>query len=478
MLGDLMGDDLTPAATSVMGDRTRGSSLGEAGDSAYMQMDDADDGSTAGLGGGGGGGGGGTSAKQLELSQDQQPHKARVTEWTQTFPTLTADLIGVGVLSLPWAFAQLGWFAALALILLFCVGNTYTGLLINRLVLLRPAHLTTFDSLGRHCYGARGERVVRVLGYGFLATLVVADVLTATIALQEVADATGGELCRPHAGLIVLAAVLPALQLRSLHDLYWAAIGGLVCIAVPLLIVLTQVGEQDASQQSLDRQYPAQAIAHTPFVTFAGAAFSFVFAFTGQVLYVEFMAEMRAPADFRKVVWASNGTMLVVYTFVSALVYDLVGRDVLSPVTSNLPNGATKAVVNLLLFGHVYVANAINANVLIGAANKLLVPPKQQQSRAVWFGLSVVLAVGAYVVSNLFTFFGDLINVIGATFGMATTYMLPCAFALKALPLEPTERTGVSVLLALSVGVSIMGTYASLATLADDFSSFGPPFSC
>jgi hypothetical protein len=50
--------------------------------------------------------------------------------------------------------------------------------------------------------------------------------------------------------------------------------------------------------------------------------------------------------------------------------------------------------------------------------------------------------------------------------------------ALKALPLEPTERTGVSVLLALSVGVSIMGTYASLATLADDFSSFGPPFHC
>ena len=138
------------------------------------------------------------------------------------------------------------------------------------------------------------------VGYVFLFFLLVADQLAATIALQDISrGATHGDhkLCKVFAGVLVSGAVIPSLQFRSLGSLFWGAMIGLVAIVVPVVTVLYKVGT-DHDQMTVAG---CQLFASNGFVDETSAVFSFVVAYTGQVLYVEFMREMRAVSDFRKV---------------------------------------------------------------------------------------------------------------------------------------------------------------------------------
>ena len=69
-----------------------------------------------------------------DASGDAVGVTARTMTWHATAVVLIADLIGVGVLGMPKAFANLGWIGASLLLLLCTLGNGYTGLLIVRSV--------------------------------------------------------------------------------------------------------------------------------------------------------------------------------------------------------------------------------------------------------------------------------------------------------------------------------------------------------
>eukprot|EP00937_MAST-01D_sp_MAST-1D-sp2_P007967 g7967.t1 len=383
--------------------------------------------------------------------EEEKYQGAPTLSWTHIFPMLTADLIGVGVLSLPKAFSQLGWFAAIICLLLCCIGNGYTGLLLTRAVVAVRGHVPSYGALARHAYGEHGKRVVSGIGYAFLTALVVADQLVAAIALQEAVAGFrvvgAAPLCRTVASAVVTVSILPAFQMRSLSSLFTFTIIGLICIFVPLIIVLTHVGQDGSAEQVVDREYPAENVAHSSWVVSVSALFNFVFAFTGQVLYVEFMAEMRTPGDFTKVVYASGGLMCSVYLFVASLCYGLVGSTVAAPVTNAMPHTWRKGLANALLYVHVYVAFLINGNVLNNAVARYTLPKRLQRSRGAWFAVTLATASVAFLLSNLISFFEDLLSIIGASLGMATTYTLPCVLALKLVPMSPREAGFVRVLL-------------------------------
>jgi hypothetical protein len=81
-------------------------------------------------------------------------------------------------------------------------------------------------------------------------------------------------------------------------------------------------------------------------------------------------------------------------------------------------------------------------------------------------------------VSNVITFFDDLINLIGAVFGMATVYFFPCFFSLRALPLGTNEQVAIRCALAFAIVASVIGTVVSLISVAQDITSEGKPFGC
>jgi hypothetical protein len=72
---------------------------------------------------------------------------AGTTHWLLTTCILLGDMFGLGSLTLPADFVRLGWVPALALLILFGIGDVYSGLLYTRLLVALP-DVVVFDQIG------------------------------------------------------------------------------------------------------------------------------------------------------------------------------------------------------------------------------------------------------------------------------------------------------------------------------------------
>ena len=136
-------------------------------------------------GGGGGGGGGGDGLTEVhkrflrkKMSRDGPLAAAHArggghhrghggghgggggqSEWWRTAVLMVAQMMGTGVLGLPYAFAQLGVVPALAALLALALGAVYSGTLLGRLRLAVP-HARVYADLGGAALGEGGRAFV------------------------------------------------------------------------------------------------------------------------------------------------------------------------------------------------------------------------------------------------------------------------------------------------------------------------------
>jgi amino acid permease len=273
----------------------------------------------------------------------------RKSSWVNAYAIITASLIGIGVLGLPQAFSVLGWGPSMACLLFFALGAMYSGTLLTRLVVRVRPRPQVYADLGEAAFGLIGRRVVMVLGYTYLTGTIISIHLTAAIALQQWVLGTFGLLLRLVTCSVSFAAIaLPILQVRTLHTLSWSAgVLGIICILIPvvtLCILLEQEKPEDTTVM----------VATGSYAVLGTGVSDLVFAYAGQILFVETMAEMQNPQDFRYAVQWCVLTMVVVYLAISVVGYSRLGRSAIDPVTSNVSSvhSSTKAFINGLLFIH------------------------------------------------------------------------------------------------------------------------------
>ncbi len=144
----------------------------------------------------------------------------------------------LGILGLPFAISQMGWYFGLASVVILGVGAAYSGILISRLA----AHVQrarNYGDLGFAAYGDTGRRYVLVSTYTFIIGVTIVFHLTCAISLQDVFYES--RPCLVSCSAIVAAVMLPISQVRSMHDLSWVAVVGVLCIIVPLVIVVFDI---------------------------------------------------------------------------------------------------------------------------------------------------------------------------------------------------------------------------------------------
>lgn len=447
----------------------------------------------------------------------------RRSHWTHTCCLLVASVLGIGVLGLPLAFVQLGQVWGLIALLLFGTGSVYSGVLINRLTMAAGRGAASYADLGHAAYGAAGRWVVRAVSFGYLFGTCASMQLTAAIALVElVRDVAGHRLCLVTAGIVVVCLLLPLLQVRTLHALAFLAAAGVLCILVPAGIVVAELSALPARARLANStgQYHAGngtaaagngasagggAVALTAvspgFAAGTGVA-NIIFAFAGQVLFVELQSEMAAPADFPRAVWWASATCLGVYVTVALVGYAFAQRvgvasAIRAPITASLPRDtaserAASAAANALLLAHVLVAYVINANVVNRAVVRGLCARRRDGARGIaprragwlpWLMVSTATVASWYVVANSIPFLQDLMGFIGATLGVVLTYVFPTVFARKVLwtRLSLCERRATSVVLFVAVACSIFATASVVANTAQHFAGATgrlAPFTC
>jgi len=474
-----------------------------------------------------------TTASSFDIEAIEAGHGAHVNShekkatWQGTCIVLIAEVIGVGVLGLPYVFLKCGWVVGFLALSLLCLTNMYSGFLLHRLFLQFPT-VTRFSDFGK-LVGPWTERISSSVAMAMAMGMATLDFLVAAQSLQSVIEAaTSFHLPLVHVSLIVLCVMLPVVQIRSLHGLVWLTAAGVATIALPLIIVVTKLCTTYGLSDTTEVWPPAS---ENTLARRVAPIFTVVFGYFGSVVQVQLQSEMKRPQDYAKVIKLTSAAFFAIYAGACAVGYGLMGDATAPKLTDQLAGAdeaALRAVVNGMLFVHASVALSINACVTnkvlaetIGAclraeprsaeaqasatgkmggrsSSKVSQEPAESfvvldmpeavdhttststgsegeaspPSRGVWFGASASMLALYFVIANSLTSFGGLLDVLSASAGMMMLYVLPCIFALRLLDgVSKAERWVLRLTLVAAVVFAGVATYATTVVLAEEMAA-------
>ena len=252
--------------------------------------------------------------KKHKLERTLSGAGAADTAWFKISFVIIANFLGTGVLSLPYATASLGWVFAYVALIVCTLGALFSGILFSRLNERFP-EARVYADVAREAWGPRGDTLVRACSYTYMGGVLVAFHLTCTIALEQTFYTSG--VCAPYWSLLVAILLLVLAQIRSLNEVGSLAIIGSIAIIVPIVLVCESVVQDAPSSQTFNTSMPSgtslsnhssgatrppsPVFPENPQVVSIGVALTnMVFAFAGQVIFIELQAEMENPQHFVK----------------------------------------------------------------------------------------------------------------------------------------------------------------------------------
>jgi proton-coupled amino acid transporter len=412
-------------------------------------------------------------------------------EWTHTALLLVADIIGSGVLSLPKAFADMGWGGGFFL-LAFCAPlNIYTGLLLFRIRNILP-NATTYGTVGGHLFGRWGA----VLGYFvlyFYIVLILGDYMV-VLSMNVQGIFYSSRLCRAVAGFVVSALLLSTNQIRTLHGVSMTAIVSNSTLIIVLGICLWLVWQDRGLESEGLQDDPVERVSVTSDIwTVFSSMSSFIFAMGGQKIYLEIMSEMRNPSDFRKSLFAAFSFMLVCYVVITVTCYWHMGAATPGYLMDVLEWDSVRVITNILMFIHIVISYTLNQQVLCRAVHLAFDPQHAtalredssgyRQSRIQWLIISTIVMIFAFLVSNMIPFFDDLVSLIGSICSAPLIFLFPAVFYLRCevlygVKIGGRERLILYFILMLGAVMMVFGTISSLRKILSDMNEYGKPFDC
>ena len=360
----------------------------------------------------------------------------------------------------------------------------------------------SFADIGEAAFGEKGRSFAFVLSiisiYSGLCSLqFVAGMSLQRAVLTSSHSLSSSDFCQYWASIAVFAFTIPISQVRELGALAWATVAGVTSIAVPLIIVFVHaftspdytgnsyvVNHHTAWAPFLSNLIgtnapPCATVSPGPNWWVTGGV---AFAFSGQVLFPEFMHEMKAPGEFHQSILLSSSLMFVIYLSVSCVAYGTLGDTVASPVTNSVPVGAPGVIANLVLLFHVLVGFSISANAFNNIVFVRAFPDSVGKytigARLRWFFVTVCTVVGAYIIAEIMPNFGDFVSVLGSTVGVCITFIIPSVCYMKIVQPKGAELACVHVFNAYGVVLLLLGTVGSFDTLISDLAKDGGVFKC
>ena len=250
----------------------------------------ADDGAAlAALAAGGSSSSGGHASGGGDGDGEGDNHREKANAWTNTAMLLIADIVGTGVLSLPYAFSRLGWAGGITVLLLCYPINVYTGVLLSRMRTAFPADCSTYGTLGHRLFGKWGGLVGYIMLYSYLS-LILGDYMIVMAKSIQGISSFSADLCRPMAGIVAMFILLVSNQLRTLHAIsLLSVISGLtIVVALGLCVWAISMSPPESAAGNRTTEFIRREATFWDLFT---SVSSFVFAMSGQKIYLEVREE-------------------------------------------------------------------------------------------------------------------------------------------------------------------------------------------
>uniref|UniRef100_A0A2C9WAV2 Amino acid transporter transmembrane domain-containing protein n=1 Tax=Manihot esculenta TaxID=3983 RepID=A0A2C9WAV2_MANES len=369
-------------------------------------------------------------------------------------------LIGVGILSTPYALSSGGW---LSLILLFVIAIAafYSGLLMKR-CMEADSNISTYPDIGDRAFGKKGRVLISIFMYTELYLVATGFLILEGDNLQNLFPNVELEMAGFHLGgrqtfvIVVALIILPTVWLDNLSILSYISASG-VLASIIILVSIFWVGSFDG----IGFHEKGTLI---KWDGIPSAVSLYAFCYCAHPVFPTLYTSMKKKHHFSNVLLICFIFCTFTYASMAVIGYSMFGSEVQSQVTLNLPIGKLSSRVAI----YTILVNPISKYALmitpIVNATKNWSPWYCNKKPFNVF-ISTALLISTVIVALAVPFFGYLMTLVGAFLSFTASIILPCLCYLK---ISGTYRRlgceGVVVggIVVLGIAVVISGTYSAL----------------
>ena len=423
------------------------------------------------------------------------------TPWYSMCFLILSEVMGTGILGLPFLAVTLGWTTTMIALPLFAMIAAYAGFQLRDVKLAYP-EITNYADAGKELIGPKFGLFTKgcmLLNWGSLAIYFM--VATAN-GIEAVYD-KGFFSCNLHRMIIAALLLVVPVQARDFHTIStYLSLPSTLAIIVTLIIMIVALvcslndGEDDTTSNTFGEDTTAGVMEGTTVFGFLQALSSIIFAYQGQSIFLELMTEIKDPKNFGKSCNVAYGVMGVVYTSIVAVAYGISGDHLTDFLPDILTAGPAKTTVGVLLVFHILVAYVIAIEPFHFWLHATAFPNTFRKTsfwgNVHWFIITVGYILFAFVIANLIPFFGALQGLIGSLLGAPIVFGWPSLY----YPLTHKNKTcgswkdtfasigpintviSLLFLFVITPVFMVMGTWGGINDLITDVGDSGYPFSC
>nr|GEW87780.1 amino acid transporter AVT1I-like [Tanacetum cinerariifolium] len=376
---------------------------------------------------------------------------------------LSGTVLGIGILSVPYALATGGWFS---LILLFVIASTtfYTGLLIQRCMDADPT-IRSYPDIGDRAFGKTGRTIVSItmnielylVATGFL--ILEGDNLN-NLFPDMVFDIYGYHI-GAKSGFIVLVAIviLPTSWLNSMSILSYISASGVLASLIIIGSILWAGAFDGIGFQEKGTLVSWNGI--------PSAISLYAFCYGAHPVFPTLYTSMRNQRQFSKVLLLCFAFCTITYSLMAVVGYLMFGSRVDSQITLNLPTDNISSRVAICTT----LVTPITKYALMLTPIVNTIEARFQSSynkRMLSFLIRTVLMISTAVVALSLPFFGYLMSLVGALLSFTASITIPCLSYLRISGIY--RRIGIEMVIVwfvvlTGVVVTVVGTYVSLVDI-------------
>ncbi|KIW37740.1 uncharacterized protein PV06_09736 [Exophiala oligosperma] len=377
----------------------------------------------------------------------QAARALRTSGWVTVFYLITTDILGWG--QTPYVFANAGYNAAIGVFVLFGIAAMCSALMIWHVFLGLDSSRFPVLSFGDpffRLFGPKTRNVINVM-QAFQMFCTVAVIVQGNA--QIMSQVNGGHVCYIAIAIISVIIGIASCGLRALKE-----VGFLANFAVWINIVSFIIILVCAPKYGPDPTYALQTTllkVAEPAKTFWGvppaeyqqqtrdlfaAQFngidSIVYAYSGALLFVAFLSEMRHPMDFWKGALLAQLFIMVVYLIFGAVVYTYIGQYSVSTISQVVKPESVQVASNILALITAFLAVFMYFNVgmkvvYLHICEEMLHMPAITSKRGYmfWLILGPLYWIIAWIFSMSVPNFAGITGLVGGLFSLNFTYSIP-----------------------------------------------------
>ncbi|GAA5854743.1 hypothetical protein JCM8547_004054 [Rhodosporidiobolus lusitaniae] len=418
----------------------------------------------------------------------------RTVGWISTAVIMIKSQIGIGVLSLPYAFHTLGLVPGI-LVLLTLFFMTWWCDLYQGIFKEKHPSVYSLSDAARLMFGRVGEEFVGVMFWLCCVTSTSSGLITLSTALNAMSKHGA---CTAVFVAVSTIAIFPGASIRTLGTIRWIGWVGLVFIIASLLLLVISVGAGDRpslAPQTGPYDLDVRTFGNPTFPQAMAAVSSVFFAFTGNVGFLQYASEMKAPRLFRRAVLVAQPVVLCVFMVIGLVVYCKAGQYVASPAL-----GTAGVLIKRICYGLALPGVYFTAMIYIHLPAKWMLVRILRGSKhlnhptvthwTVWLSCVFGCLIVAYLISQAIPVFSGLVSLVSALVSAPLCLHMEALMYLydhRSFFKSKSDRTplawaGVTANILLLLAASLLlvgGTYGSILDIINSYANgVSKPFTC